>query len=81
MRSEPQVVVLHAPDCPAAADAVPEAEEALRRVGVPQETLIVRLIETEEEAALAGMHGSPAVTVAGKDVDARMREAPASLYG
>lgn len=81
MSSEPEVVVLYAPDCPATADAVREAQEALRRVGMPPEKLIVRLIETEEEAALAGMHGSPTVTVAGKDVDARMREAPASLYG
>lgn len=62
-----QIELLSVPDCPHLPLARQRIAEAIDRTGIPQPDLIERVINDPDEAAAAGMHGSPTILINGVD--------------
>lgn len=59
--------MLTVPDCPHRADAIARVGDALAAAGQVGTVVTERVIATVEEAAAAGMRGSPTILIDGRD--------------
>jgi len=55
-------------DCPNSAPAQELFARALKLEGLNPDSLAVRVIENDDDAAAAGFHGSPSFTLDGRDL-------------
>lgn len=74
-----RVTLLYFDGCPTWQQAEARLREALRIVGLPESTLVLEKVSTEEEAQRRRFRGSPTVLIDDRDPFADDHDAPVGL--
>lgn len=75
----PRVELLWFEECPSWERALADLREAMAEAGLDPGGVVLRRVETQEEAERVGFLGSPTIRVNGADVEAPAERGPAGL--